>query len=167
MKERSMTRFDDGEKRFSTTTTETGAKAVAAVLKMEKEVWDEKREFWVHGIVTSQNELLRLRKEVVPDSEWTVTNASTEEMAKKMEEMAKVYPKSRMVDITQKTFMIFGKEFRFSDFGDVDNEVLRIGLMDERQIKEVLKEFAAAERSEAGERDVTMIERVSSTVRGA
>jgi hypothetical protein len=160
MKERSMTRFDDGEKRFSTTTTETGAKAVAAVLKMEKEVWDEKREFWVHGIVTSQNELLRLRKEVVPDSEWTVTNASTEEMAK-------VYPKSRMVDITQKTFMIFGKEFRFSDFGDVDNEVLRIGLMDERQIKEVLKEFAAAERSEAGERDVTMIERVSSTVRGA
>jgi hypothetical protein len=86
MKERSMTRFDDGEKRFSTTTTETAAKAMAAVLKMEKEMWEEKREFWVHDVVTSQNELLKLGKEVVPDAEWTVTNASTEDMARKMEE---------------------------------------------------------------------------------
>ena len=102
-----MTRFDDGEKRFSTTTIETASKALAAVLKMGKGA--ENREFWVHDIVTSQNELLRLGKEVVPDAEWAVTDASTEDMTRKMKEMAKVDPKSRMVDVIQKALAIFGK----------------------------------------------------------
>ena len=51
-----MTRFDGDEKRFSTTTTETAAKAVVAVLGMGSR-WENK-EVWVHDAVTCQNELL-------------------------------------------------------------------------------------------------------------
>jgi hypothetical protein len=72
-----------------------------------------------------------------------------------------------MVDIMQKTLAIFGKEFRFSEFGDADNEVLGVGLMDEGQVRKVLKRFVGAESGEAGDHDAAMIEPVSSTVKEA
>ncbi|PMD37957.1 NAD(P)-binding protein, partial [Hyaloscypha variabilis F] len=87
MRERSMTRFDGGDKRFSTTTTETAAKAVVAVLGMGSR-WENK-EVWVHDAVTCQNELLGWRKEVSGGGEWRVSEASTEEMRRKALEAMK------------------------------------------------------------------------------
>jgi hypothetical protein len=158
MKEHSMTRFDDGDKRFSTTTTETASKAVAAVLNMGKEA--ENREFWIHDIITSQNELLKWGKEVVPDAEWKVTLVSTEEMARKVVEASKADPKSRMVNIMLKGLAIFGKEF--NSVFEADNEVLGIGLMGESEVKEVLRSFAGVVRSSAEDRDAAIIDTLSS-----
>ena len=160
MRGHSMTRFDDGEKKFSTATIRTASKAVAAVLRMGKEA--ENREFWVHDIVTSQNELLRWGKEVVPDAEWTVTPANTEDMAKKVVEASKVDPDSRMVDIMFKELAIFGKELN-SVFEEANNEVLGIGMMGESEVKEMLRSFAGAVQSSAGERDAAIINKLRSS----
>ncbi|KAE9368270.1 putative isoflavone reductase like protein P3 [Stipitochalara longipes BDJ] len=151
MKEHSMTRFDDGEKKFSTTMTETAGKAVAAALKMGKEA--ENREFWIYDLVTSQNELLNWGKEVLPDVEWNVTEASTEELKRKAEEAMKVDRKSRMVDIMMKVLAIHGRDFD-SVFKKVDNEVLGIGFMGESEAKEILGRLVGPAKSWQAEREV-------------
>jgi hypothetical protein len=110
----------------------------------------ENREFWVHDNITSQNELLKWGKEVIPDAEWTVTPASTEDMAKKVVEASKVDPESRMVDTMFKALAIFGKELN-SVFEEASNGVLGIGMMGESEVKEMLRSFAGAVQSSAGE----------------
>lgn len=156
-----MTRFDDGEKRFSTTTTETASRAVAAVLKMGKEA--ENRELWVHDVVTCQNELLKLGKEIVPDAEWTVTPASTEDWARRVGEED---PKSRMADVMMKTLAIFGRNFK-SDFEQPDNEELGIGTMGENEVKEVLRRFTGDLGGPDGRKDAALIARISSSAKEA
>ena len=64
MKERSITLFDSGDKRFSTTTMYTAGVAIVAVLKMGDN--SKNRAFKVQDIVTTQNRLLELSKEVTP-----------------------------------------------------------------------------------------------------
>jgi len=146
-----MMLFDEGEKRFSTTTTETAAKAVAAVLKMGRAA--ENREFWVHDKVVCQNELLRLGKEVLPDVEWKVEEASTEELKKKAEMAMRVDPKSRMVDVMTKILGTFGREFE-GLFQKPDNEELGIGVMGESEVKGVLARFVEPVESWQAEREV-------------
>ena len=154
--------FDDGEKRFSTTTTETAARAVAAVLKMGGAA--ENREFWIHDKVVCQNELLRLGKEVLPDVDWKVEEVSTQELRKKAEEAMKVDRKSRMVDVMTKILGIFGSEFE-GVFLRPDNEELGIGILGEEEVKAVLSRHVAPEDNWQVERE-GMDRRVIATVTG-
>ena len=139
MKERSITLFDSGDKRISTTTIPTASAAVVAVLKMGDK--SKNRAFKVQDIVTTQNQLLKLGKEITPGSEWTVKPASTAEMAKKANEAFKADQNSRMGAVMQKAVGVFGPEYT-SDFGGADNAELGIRMMDETQLKELLKKFA-------------------------
>ena len=139
MKERSITLFDSGDKPFSTTTMPTASVAIVAVLKMGDK--SKNRAFKVQDIVTTQNRLLELGKEVTPGAEWTVKPASTAEMAKKASEALKADPNSRMAAMMQKAVGVFGQEYT-SDFGEADNAELGIRMMDEVQLKELLKKFA-------------------------
>lgn len=140
LKGRSITLFDDGEKRFSTTTMGTAAKAVVAVLRGGEKFAN--REVRVHDVVTSQNELLRLAKEVVPDGdEWSVTSLSTEDCARRAKEAFEVDPDSPMGIQMEKVVGVFGREYG-SDFGEADNGELGIAVMSEEHLKEVLAIFA-------------------------
>ncbi|MCJ1397125.1 hypothetical protein MMC11_000317 [Xylographa trunciseda] len=139
IKDRSVILFDSGDKHFSTTTIATAGAAVAAALKMGDK--SKNRAFKVQDIVTTQNELLRLSKEVLPGAEWTVKPASTEDMANKANEAFKLDPNSRMGSVMQKAVGVFGAEY-ISDFGMSDNAELGLRTMDETQVKELLRKFA-------------------------
>ena len=141
LKGRSITLFDDGEKRFSTTTMGTAAKAVVAVLRGGEKFAN--REVRVHDVVTSQNELLRLAKEAVGGvgGEWSVTSLSTEDCARRAKEAFEVDPDSPMGIQMEKVVGVFGREYG-SDFGEADNEELGIEVMSEEQLKELLATFA-------------------------
>jgi hypothetical protein len=139
MKTRSITLFDDGNKRFSTTTLATASKAVVAALRMGDK--SKNRAFRVHDLVATQNLLFKLAKEILPDAEWTVNYVSTADMGIKAEEAFKADPNGRMGAVLQKTWMVFGAEST-SDFGVSDNEELGIPMMNETQVKEVLSRFA-------------------------
>lgn len=132
MKERSIILCDSGDKRFSTTTISTAAAAVVAVLKMGDR--SKNRAFKVQDIVTTQNQLLKLGKEVTPGSEWTVKPVSTAEIVKKPKEALAADPNSRLAAVLRKEYN--------SDFGGADNAELGIRMMDETQLKEMLKKLA-------------------------
>ena len=140
MKDRSVTLFDSGDKRFSATTLATAGAAVAAVLKMGA-AQARNRAFKVQDIVTTQNRLLELAKEVTPGAEWTVKPASTADMASKANEALKADPNSRLASTMQKAVGVFGADYT-SDFGASDDAELGIRMMDETQVKELLKTLA-------------------------
>ena len=139
MKEQSVTFFDSGDKRFSTATISTASAAVAAVPKMGDK--SKNRAFLVQDIVTTQNQLLKLGKEVTPGSEWTIKPASTAEMADNANEAFKAGLKSRIASVMQKVVGVFGSESS-SDFGESDDAELGIRTMNETELKELLKKFA-------------------------
>ena len=138
MKDRSISRYDSGDKRFRTTTIATASAAVATILKMGH--YSTSGAFSVQDIVTTQNQLLNLAKEILPDVEWIVNAASTQELASKANEAFRTDPNSRLGSIFQKAVSIFSPEYP-SDFGEADNAELGIRMMDETQLKEVLKTF--------------------------
>ena len=138
MKERSVILYDSGDKPFSTTTVATASEAVAKVLKLGEQ--SKNRAFRVQDIVTTQNQLLKLGKEMFPDAEWTVKPASTAELATKAEDLFKTDPNNRMAIVMQRGVAVFGPDY-VSDFGAADNAELGIQTMDETQVKELLKRF--------------------------
>lgn len=141
MKDRSVTLFDSGDKRFSATTVATASAAVAAVLKMSAPQ-ARNRAFKVQDIVTTQNQLLELAKEVSPGAaEWTIKPASTADIASKANEVLKADPNNRLASRMQKAVGVFGAEYT-SDFGASDDAELGIRMMDETQVKELLKTLA-------------------------
>lgn len=141
LKGRSITLFDDGEKRFSTTTMGTAGKAVVAVLRGGEKFAN--RKVTVHDVVTSQNELLRLAKEVVTCNreEWSVTSLRTEDCERRAQEAFEADPDSGVGIQMEKVVGVFGKEHG-SDFGKADNMELGIPVMSEEQLKQVLAKFA-------------------------
>ena len=117
----------------------TAGAAIVAVLKMGDN--SKNRAFKVQDIVTTQNQLLELGKDLTSGAEWTVKPASTAEMAKIASEAIKADPNSRMAAMMQKAGGVFGQEYT-SDFGEANNAELGIPMMDETQLKELLKKFA-------------------------
>lgn len=139
MKDRSVHLFDSGDKRFSTTTISTASAAVAAVLKLGDR--SKNRAFRVQDIVTTQNQLLKLGKEITPGSEWTIKPASTAQLAILADETFKADPNSMKATVMQRGVAVFGAEYT-SDFGQSDDAELGIRMMDETQLKELLKTFS-------------------------
>ena len=139
MKDRCVTLFDSGNKRFSTTSIPTASAAVAAVLQMGDK--SKNRAFKVQDIVTTQKQLLKLGKDITPGSEWTIMPASTAQMAFQADETFKEDPNSMKAIRIQRGVGVFGAEY-ISDFGESDDVELGIGTMDETQLKELLKTFA-------------------------
>lgn len=139
MKVRSITLYDSGDKRISTTTIPTASAAVVAVLKMGDA--SKNRAFFVQDIVTTQNELFNLAKEILPDAEWSVNHVSTADLVGKVNEAYRADPNSTMGRILEKAVAVFGPG-RVTDFGTADNAELGIRMMDKGQLKDLLKTFA-------------------------
>lgn len=137
-KEHSQVLFDDGEKRFSTTTVQTAANAVAAVLKLGPR--SANRAYLVQDFVATQNLLLQLAKELTPGVDWKIIPADTADMAAKAEAAFKQDPESRMGVLMQRAVGIFGKD-ALSEYPPTDDQELGIKMMDESQVKELLKKL--------------------------
>ncbi len=78
VKNRSITLFDGGERKFSTTTWATVGKAVVGVFEnLEK---TENRAVYIHDAVMTQKQLLEMAKSADPDKKsWDVKTATTAE----------------------------------------------------------------------------------------
>lgn len=139
LKKRTQNRYDDGDMRFSTTTTTTAGKAVAAVLLLAPKTAN--RVYHIQDCVTTQNQLLRLAKELTPGQEWTITHASTDEMAAKADEQFDADPKSREGLILQRGSAMFGRHS--SHAGIEDNCALGVppALSDEASLKALLQSY--------------------------
>jgi hypothetical protein len=139
MKERSILLYDSGNKRFSTTTIETASKAIVAVLKLGDK--SKNRAFRIQDFVLTQNKLLQVGKEILPDVEWKIVPASTSALAEKAKAAYEEDPDSRTGSMMQKAVTVFG-DGHPSDFGVSDNAELGIEMMDDDKLRKLLKSFA-------------------------
>jgi NAD(P)-dependent dehydrogenase (short-subunit alcohol dehydrogenase family) len=127
-------RYDGGERKFSTTRLETIGKAVAGVLKHAEET--KNRDVLVHEAVVTQNQLAALS-----GKKWEAEDVKTDVLEKEAyAELAKEQPDfaSAMLGFIKRA--IWGEGYG-GEFTKVDNELLGISMMSEKEIEELVKEY--------------------------
>jgi NAD(P)-dependent dehydrogenase (short-subunit alcohol dehydrogenase family) len=127
-------RYDGGERKFSTTRLETIGKAVAGVLKHAEET--KNRDVFVHEAVVTQNQLAALS-----GKKWEAEDLSTDVLEREAyAELGKEQPNfaSAMFGFIKKA--IWGEGYG-GEFTKVDNELLGISMMSEREIEQLVKEY--------------------------
>ena len=126
--------YDGGERKFSTTRLETVGKAVVGVLKHPAET--RNRDVYVHEAVVTQRQLAGLS-----GKKWEAENVSTEVTEREAyAELGKEQPNfgSAMFGFIKRA--IWGEGYG-GEFPKVDNEMLGISMMSEKEIKELVKQF--------------------------
>lgn len=127
-------RYDGGERKFSTTRLETIGKAVAGVLKHTEET--KNGHVFVHDAVVTQNQLAALS-----GKKWEAEDSSTEVLEREAyAELEKEQPDfaSAMFGFAKRA--IWGEGYG-GEFTKVDNELLGISMMNEKEIEELVKEY--------------------------
>jgi len=130
--------IDDGNLPFSTTTLATVAEAVAAILSKPDET--RNRSVFIHDLVTTQNELLALAKQIAPEKPWKETHinlgeAVTDALAKLSQGqvgLETLYP----ILWTGVMDPAYGGKFE-----KTDNELLGLKGKTEADILAILKQF--------------------------
>ncbi|KAK4078175.1 uncharacterized protein Triagg1_3191 [Trichoderma aggressivum f. europaeum] len=128
--------YDGGDTVFSTSTLDAVAQAVIGILNNPEETKNRAVRF--QSLAISQNGILRLAKEVAPERDWQpevvkiddVTNAADERLAKGL--------------LGHETFVPYliraVNDPRYgSQFTTLDNELLGVKQLTEKEIKEVVK----------------------------
>jgi hypothetical protein len=136
LKSRRATIFDGGDIPFSTTSLPTVGKSVVGVLNhLDK---TKNRAVYVHDIVLTQNQLLRMAQELTPGENWTVVPASTAELAQKS---YGALAREGMTLGTAVDFMIVSVwgEGMSREFEKVDNNALGIQSISEDDVKALIK----------------------------
>lgn len=137
--ERSIRLYDGGDIKFSTTTMLTVAKAVVAVLDHYSETAN--RSIFIHDVVTTQNQLLTMAREVTTGDggkEWDVVPVETAQVEADAYEALKLNPKD------PKIFYGFAVRGAFGDgygglFQKTDNELLGLREMDLEEVKNIVR----------------------------
>ena len=127
-------RYDGGERKFSTTRLETIGKAVAGVLKHAEET--KNRDVFVHEAVVTQDQLAALS-----GKKWEAEDLSTDVLeTEAYAELGKEQPNfaSAMFGFIKRA--IWGEGYG-GEFTKVDNELLGISMMSEREIEQLVKEY--------------------------
>ena len=127
-------RYDGGERKFSTTRLETIGKAVAGVLKHAEET--KNGDVFVHEAVVTQNQLAALS-----GKKWEAEDLSTDVLEREAyAELGKEQPNfvSAMFGFIKRA--IWGEGYG-GEFTKVDNELLGISMMSEREIEQLVKEY--------------------------
>ena len=125
--------YDGGERRFSTTRLETIGKAVAAVLKKPQET--SNRDVYVHDAVVTQKQLAKMS-----GKKWDAEETSTEVIERNAyAELGKAQPDlhSAMFGFIKRS--IWGEGYG-GEFKNVDNDLLGISMMTEKEIEMLVKE---------------------------
>jgi NmrA-like family len=127
-------RYDGGERKFSTTRLETIGKAVAGVLKHAEET--KNKDIFVHEAVVTQNQLAALS-----GKKWEAEDVSTDVLEREAyAELGKEQPNfaSAMFGFAKRA--VWGEGYG-GEFTKVDNELLGISMMSEKEIEQLVKEY--------------------------
>jgi hypothetical protein len=126
--------YDGGDRKFSTTRLSTIGKAVVGVLQHPAET--RNRDVYVHEAVVTQKQLAKLS-----GKEWEAEEASTEVLEREAyAELGKEKPDYGKAMYGFLKRAVWGEGYG-GYFGQVDNELLGIGMMNEREIEELVKEY--------------------------
>ncbi|PLB53256.1 NAD(P)-binding protein [Aspergillus steynii IBT 23096] len=130
--------FDGGDVAFSASTLDTVASAIVATLAHLEET--KNRSIHVHSLVTTQNHLLALAKEVAPEKPWHTVNLKLEDLTAK----ANVRLAKGLVDFETFAPYIFRAIFDPS-FGAcyerTDNQLLGITYSSDEDVKDILRDL--------------------------
>lgn len=127
--------FDGGDVRLSVTMLDDAGKAVVAALENPEETRNQFLK--VHSKVVTQNEMLKLGKEVRPDKEWERREVDTAVLEKNSWEKWEKGDRSREV---QRGFMprtSFGLGLGL--FEEVENELLGVRVMSDEEVKDLIR----------------------------
>ncbi|KAH7145434.1 hypothetical protein B0J13DRAFT_501121 [Dactylonectria estremocensis] len=125
--------FDNGNHRFSGTTTSSIGKAIAASFKNPEAT--KNRNVFIHDIVTSQGELIEIAKNLSPAGvEWTVTNVDGKaELQKLLDDVANNGPNHGNIIGMLKAAILSGGYA--SEYKVVDNELLGLGIWSKEDLE--------------------------------
>jgi uncharacterized protein YbjT (DUF2867 family) len=126
--------YDGGDRKFSTTRLSAIGKAVVGVLRHPPET--RNRDVRVHEAVVTQKQLAQLS-----GKEWEAEEASTEVLEREAyAELGKEKPDygKAMYGFIKRA--VWGEGYG-GHFRQVDNELLRIGMISEKEIEELVKEY--------------------------
>ncbi|KAH8707198.1 NmrA-like family protein [Phaeosphaeriaceae sp. PMI808] len=129
--------YDDGEAKFSTTTSTTIGKAIAAALKKPEET--RNRVLFVHDIVITQKKLIDLvKKYVTAGPEWTETRVNSGEELQRISELLKSGAFDMSAAIAQLKAGILGGKYRVM-YKETDNELLGLGSFSAEDLEKLVK----------------------------
>ncbi|PQE18083.1 hypothetical protein CJF31_00007945 [Rutstroemia sp. NJR-2017a BVV2] len=128
--------FDGGDQLFSTTSLETVGRAVVGVLSKPEET--KNRAVYIQDLITSQNRLLALAKEVAPEKSFEPVPASLDDVYQSSNEKLSKGEVTMEVMVGYLFVAIF-KEGYGGKMEKTDNELLGLGQKTEEDIKAFLK----------------------------
>ena len=137
VKNHTITLWDGGETKFSTTPLPLVGKAVAAVFGHLEET--KNRHVYVQGTVISQREIMSMVKEI-DGVEWTVEQGTTVEAYRKgVEELKKEKPDMMVAIMGQLCPVVFSKEHEPDFSKKVDMRALGLEEMSQEQVRDVVR----------------------------
>lgn len=132
--------YDGGDRPFSVTTLSTIGMAVVGVLKHPEETKD--RGVFVHDAVVTQRQLARVADKVTGRKDWesSAESVSTETLEKKAyAELGKEKPDFRTAMVSFIVRAMYAEGYG-GKFERVDNEMLGLGLIGDKEIEELVAE---------------------------
>jgi uncharacterized protein YbjT (DUF2867 family) len=129
--------YDDGEAKFSTTTSTTIGKAIAAALKKPEET--RNRVVYAHDIVLTQKKMVELAKKYITGGpEWTETKVSSGEELQKSLDLSQTGEFDFKAAMAQLKASIFSGRYR-AMYEETDNELLGLGHFGEEDLEKLVK----------------------------
>ena len=139
-KDRKATLYDGGDRPFSMTRLSGVGTAVVGVLQHPEET--KNRPVYVHEVVVTQNQLLKIAQDAAPDKKWETQVVSTEKMEKDAYEGLTGPEEKRrpglMYDFLYRA--IFGEGYG-GEFTKVDNELLGVKMMSDEEVKKLVEAY--------------------------
>ncbi|KAI1749144.1 NAD(P)-binding protein [Xylaria castorea] len=140
VKGRNITLWDGGDRVFSTTSLPTIGRAVVGVLKHPEET--KNRAVYVQDTALSLKQLLEIAKRATGSDDWKVDNTSLDDHVNKgWEELRKPQPDPAKFVFNFISAAIWGEGYG-ARFDKLDNELLGIKEMNEKDIERLIKEAA-------------------------
>ncbi|KAL4789231.1 hypothetical protein BDV19DRAFT_395240 [Aspergillus venezuelensis] len=130
--------YDGGDRRFSTTTLSTVARAVVAVLDAENLEQTRNRVVYVHDVITTQRHLLEVARKVARGRKWDPVPVSTEGLERVARENYARGERDLASLMGLFVMAVFGERYGGA-FERVDNEMLGLGGLDEEGLEGVVR----------------------------
>ncbi|KAL4967590.1 aromatic alcohol reductase [Aspergillus stella-maris] len=130
--------YDGGDRRFSTTTLSTVARAVVAVLDIKNLEQTRNRVVSVHDVITTQRHLLDIARKVAPQRNWDPVSVSTEGMERVARENYARGERDLGSLMGLFVMAVFGEGYG-GCFERVDNDMLGVGGLDEEGLEGVVR----------------------------
>ena len=145
--DKQSTLFDSGDVHLSVSSMPDIGKAVATAVRNRRDERFKNKFLLMHNMTISQNEVLRLAKEILPDKPWPVTRIDTREAQRKSQEAfdASVAsgvkaPASAYHGFILRAFYGLGLGL----FPKVDNELLGVEERDTAWLRGILERYLVA-----------------------